>query len=53
MQFSGHEVMYGEVRAVGIEASRVGDASSKEGHAQERLGPQGKEPEAGDCDRAE
>jgi hypothetical protein len=38
MQFPLHEVMYGEVRAVGIEASRVGDASSKEGHAQKRRG---------------
>jgi hypothetical protein len=53
MHIPGREVMYGKVRPVGVEASGVGDASSKKGHAQKRIGPQGEEPEAGDCDRFE
>jgi hypothetical protein len=48
LQAIATEVCDGEVRQIGIEESRIGDAPEKEGHAQERIGPEGQEPQAGD-----
>ena len=47
------EVDYGEVWKVGIEAREVCDEAAEEGHAQERVGTDGEEPQAGDRDRLE
>jgi endonuclease/exonuclease/phosphatase family metal-dependent hydrolase len=48
-----NEVVNGEVRKVRVETGSLGDAPEEEGHAQERLGPEGDEPQTGDRDRPE
>jgi hypothetical protein len=41
----------GEVRQVGIEEREIDNATTKEGHAQERFRPKSEESQASDCDR--
>ena len=43
----------GQIRQVRAKAGEVGDASPKEGHAEEQLRPQSDKPEAGDRHRSE
>jgi hypothetical protein len=44
---------HGKVREGGFEARGVGNAPQEEEDARERIGAQGDEPQAGDCDRFE
>jgi hypothetical protein len=43
----------GEIRKVRVEECRIDDATTQARNAQEQLGSEGEEPEAGDCDRLE
>ena len=47
------EVRHGQIRAWGEEARRIRDATAQERDVEERIGPHGQEPQAGDRDRVE
>jgi len=53
LQAKSSEVNHGEVRSEGGEDSRVGDASTQEGHVAQRFRTQGDEPQAGNRNRIE
>jgi len=40
--------VYGEVRTIRVEESRIRDAAEKKGHAEKRIRSLGEEPEASD-----